>query len=500
MSNKKNILYIMADQFRFDCINALGNDLIRTPNLDRLVRRGVAYTNAYSTCPVCVPARYTIRTGCEPAATGCYMNETPDPLDGQPPVIQDRCGEYLAKTLSDHGYRTFGIGKFHTFGNTFEDLGYDVHIHTEELWETREDRERDGYASFIANEHPEYAHIEQLHGERTNMYYQPQVSPLPAELTVEYFVSEKAIEQLSIADDRPYFGMVSFIGPHPPLAPPIPYNRLYNPDMMKNPRYGDPETDALDESIAADRYAIWAEDISHAHARTLKSRYYGEITYIDMCIGRILDAVEARDDADDTLICFFADHGDMMGDHNAWQKSYFFEASTRVPFLVSCPSLLEKNSRSDELVCLTDLFALAASAAGHPETRDGIDFLNGEQREYLAGIYKRPGTIGFKIMIRQGAWKYIYLANGGREQLFNLQNDPDEASDLSEGYSEICSYLRELAVRHCERPGLQAALEDGRLRQFPFQRQRPLRINQFSFDKDLHDFTIPFDNNGISMP
>lgn len=99
MSNtKKNILYIMCDQFRFDCIHALGNDLISTPNLDRLVKRGISYTNAYSTCPVCVPARYTIRTGCEPNTTGCYTNEVPKALDSQPDTMTERCGDYLAET------------------------------------------------------------------------------------------------------------------------------------------------------------------------------------------------------------------------------------------------------------------------------------------------------------------------------------------------------------------------------------------------------------------
>jgi len=74
MSTRPNILYLMCDQFRFDCIAALGNSKIRTPNIDRLVARGISFTNSYSTCPVCVPARYTVRTGREPSITGCYTN------------------------------------------------------------------------------------------------------------------------------------------------------------------------------------------------------------------------------------------------------------------------------------------------------------------------------------------------------------------------------------------------------------------------------------------
>ena len=99
MMSKPNILYIMCDQFRYDCIASLGNKEVRTPNIDRLVRRGIAFENAYSTCPVCVPARYTLRTGCEPAVTGCYQNEAPEAMDGLPDNMKERCGDYLASVM-----------------------------------------------------------------------------------------------------------------------------------------------------------------------------------------------------------------------------------------------------------------------------------------------------------------------------------------------------------------------------------------------------------------
>ncbi len=145
------------------------------------------------------------------------------------------------------------------------------------------------------------------------------------------------MEQIQATDGRPYFGFVSFIGPHPPLAPPIPFNRLYDPDRMPNPVRGDLKTDHLDEHLPWMNHNIWAEDITDARARVLKARYYGEITYIDECLGRILDAVEARGDGENTLICFFADHGEHLGDHYAWQKESYFEQSCHVPFLLSWP-------------------------------------------------------------------------------------------------------------------------------------------------------------------
>src|SRR5699024_12426241 len=109
----------------------------------------------------------------------------------------------------------------------------------------------------------------------------------------------------------------------------------------------------LDQQIPSMNYMTFSEDTSVSQARILKARYYGEISYIDHCIGRILDAVEARDDAANTLICFYADHGDHMGDHHGWQKESFFESSTRIPFLLSWPDRLPQQETSAELVCLT---------------------------------------------------------------------------------------------------------------------------------------------------
>ena len=176
------------------------------------------------------------------------------------------------------------IGKFRNHPRS-EDLGHDIYLRSEELYGDRAKRQRDAYAHFIAEEHPAYDYIEGLMGERTEMYYIPQMSPMPAEVTVEAWATDRAFEQIQWTDVDPYFGFVSFIGPHPPLAPPIPFNRIYDPDRMPDPRRGDPTTDPMDEQLPWMNHAIWAEDINDAHARVLKARYYDEITYIDQCSG-----------------------------------------------------------------------------------------------------------------------------------------------------------------------------------------------------------------------
>jgi choline-sulfatase len=135
----------------------------------------------------------------------------------------------------------------------------------------------------------------------------------------------------------------------------------------------------------------WVEDVNDPHERVLRARHYGEITYIDNCIGRILKTVEARGDADNTLICFFSDHGD-LGDHHTWQKESFFQASANVPFLISWPGRISAGEKRDALLALTDLFGIASGAAGKPEFRQGTDALGviagtAKPREYLLGYY-----------------------------------------------------------------------------------------------------------------
>lgn len=487
-----NVLFIMTDQQRADTIAALGNPHIYTPNFDRLVARGVTFTNAYSECPVCVPARMTVYTGCAGPTTGSYCNAPPSLVEGQPADMEVRCGAYLPGTMARLGYRTFGIGKFHTHPWD-ANLGFEVHLHSEELYGSPDQRARDSYAAFIHNEHPAYDFVEGLMGERTEMYYMPQMSPLPAALGVEAWAAARAVEQITRKDDRPYFGYVSFIGPHPPLAPPIPFNRMYDPDRMPNPVRGDEAVDLMDEQLRWMNHAIWAEDINDSHARVLKARYYGELSYIDQCLGRILDAVEKRGDAANTLICFYSDHGDHLGDHRAWQKESYFEAACHIPFLVSWPERLPAGVHNPAFVKLTDLFGIATTAAGASELREGIDVLGllddkAAARGHLIGMYGEPGTPLFKIMVREGAWKYIFMANGGKQQLFNLESDPQEVIERSNAEPETVARMRSLAIHALDRPNANRALKDGDLRALPETSRPAQRIYQFDYSRGVKGF------------
>jgi choline-sulfatase len=266
---------------------------------------------------------------------------------------------------------------------------------------------------------------------------------------------------------------------------------MYDPDGMENPCKGTIENDHFDEQIPWMNYIIYADEINDAWARNLRTRYFGEITYIDTCIGKILDAVEEREDADNTMICFFADHGDMLGDHQAWQKECFYEPSVKIPFIVSYPSLFERNTRSKDLVSLTDLFGLATSLAGKRDLRDGIDLVQ-NRREFLFSFYGRPETRRFKVMVRSGNWKYIYMANGNREQLFDLDTDSQEMINLLQKEAEVAKVLRKKAVEKCMvEPDLQCMVKDNDFVGYSFE-ARPLgRLHQFAFSRNITNFTVP---------
>jgi arylsulfatase len=506
---RPSVLFIMTDQQRFDTIASLGNPMVHTPNLDRLVERGVSFSNAYSTCPVCMPARYTIRTGCEPPSTGVFSNDHDQTVFLENGAVKNQTGPYLAEVMGSLGYRTFGIGKFHTTPWD-EDLGYDVQMHTEEIYGDANQRERDAYAAWIHSKHPEYDFVEGLMGERSEMYYMPQMSPVPADCGVEHWVAEQAVGQIHLKDDRPFFGMVSFIGPHPPFAPPIPFNRMYDPEDMPVANQGsDVLLDHMDEQIPWMNHAVWANDIGVDRERVLKARYYGEITYVDQCIGRILDAVDGLDDPDNVLIAFFSDHGDCLGDHHAWQKENFFEASCRVPFLLSWPAGLPHRGNCEHLVCLTDVFGVAVGVAANsgidgirraslPHAsvyREGVDLLGvlagtSSHREFLYGYYGTPGTPEFKIMVRHRQWKYVFMANGGCQQLFDLAEDPEESRNLVDKEPDTTVFLREKAREACAVPGCRAALDGDDLLTLPYRTRELRRIQQFDASRDVTGYTF----------
>jgi len=187
---------------------------------------------------------------------------------------------------------------------------------------------------------------------------------------------DRAVEQIGRRDDdRPYFGFISLVGPHPPLAPPIPFNRMYDPDRMPNPVRGEIEQDQLDEENPIHAIRHLGDAINLPFGEDRQSQYYGEISYLDSCLGRILDCVEASPNSENTLICsspimVTSSATTMAGKNRTFSKALVESHSC----LVGRPNFPTDTNRQ-ELVSLADLFGVATKAAGNCQLREGVDLL-----------------------------------------------------------------------------------------------------------------------------
>ena len=182
-----------------------------------------------------------------------------------------------------------------------------------------------------------------------------------------------------------------------------------------------------------------------------------------------------------------------MGDHHGWQKQNFFEAACRVPVLLSWPTVLAAGSIRNELISLADLFGIATEAGGDCDVREGVNVLKmlrgqAAPREYLVGMIEIPGSQNFKVMVATDEWKYIFMANGGREQLFNVKRDPNELSNCVGSSPHIKNDLYALAVQACKAPGAEDALDGDKLRAFPFRERPRTRIYQFDRSRGVVGF------------
>ncbi|MCP4403744.1 MAG: sulfatase-like hydrolase/transferase [bacterium] len=441
-----NILHIFTDMQRADTIHALGNPVIKTPNLDRLCREGVAFTNAFSPSPVCISARCSMIFGQEPHQTGCYEN-TLMPTDERQTFMQ---------ALTDAGYRTHGIGKCHFTPDALALRGFETREVQEEGGASVDELDRHDYLKYLYDRG--YRHICEAQGIRGEMYYIPQPSQLPATHHPTQWIGDRSVAFLKAqqATDRPWYLFSSFIHPHPPLTPPTPWHKLYRPASMPLPHVPQ-QSEALLSFVnrVQNRYKYRDQGTDLNLLRIIKAYYYACISFVDFQIGRLLKALEQSGQLDNTLILFTSDHGELLGDYNSFGKRSMHDASARVPLIAREPGRFEGGLVCDTPVSLIDLSPTFLSAA---ETSISTHEMTGEDlAEVAAGTCSREmvfSQLGYtcdagKAAQRRGAptsytpaeeiasrssymavsrnWKYVYSAPDDREWLFDRVHDPAES-------------------------------------------------------------------------
>ena len=451
-SERPNIILIIADQMRGDAFGADGNPVTQTPNIDYLAAAGTRFSHAYSAVPSCLPARATIMTGQDQWHTGILGMG-----NGQGQIPHD-FPHTLAGELRNAGYRTHLVGKGH-FHPQRASMGFE----SAELDESGRMPESE-HRRWFKDHAPEGVSPDD-HGVDWNSWH---ARPWH---TAEYlhpsaWTVSRALEFLKTRDrERPFFLNISFARPHSPYVPPPYYFDLYHAGETPAPSVGNWAFMHDDPITAADPNA-WRGRMTPERIHRARSGYYGEISFIDTQIGRLLNfARKLPGVLQNTWILFTSDHGDMQGDHNLWRKTYAYEGSSRIPFIVVPPAGTNRRGVAEEVVELRDVMPTLLDAAGinRPETVDGASLLPlldapaEEWREYIHGehctCYSPEQEMQY---VTDGRRKFVWLPRLNREQFFDLEQDPGECTDLTADRSRLeeagrwRSYLvRELEAREC---------------------------------------------------
>jgi arylsulfatase len=415
-ASKPNLLLIVADQHRADWMGCAGNRSVATPNLDRLASEGTRFTHAYSSTPTCTPARAALLTGMSPWRHGMLGYAR----------VAERYEVEMPQVLRDAGYYTYGIGKMHWtpqrnlhgFHGTLLD----------ESGRVESAGFRSDYRAWFASMAPN------LDADATGIGwndYTAKAYALAEPLHPTKWTGDCATRFLeTYFRKEPWFLKVSFARPHSPYDPPQRlWKRLEGADF---PRAEAGRWAAKYRERSGAKDDIWHGDVGEEAVRRARLGYSGSVTFIDEQVGRILAMLQRRRWLESTLIVYMSDHGDMLGDHWLWRKSYAYEGSARIPMILRGPGV-GRGAVKETPVEIRDVLPTLARAAGVavPEACDGQDLLTAK-REWIDLEHNICyDERNHWNALTDGKWKYVYHAFDGSEQLFDLANDPGEFRDLA---------------------------------------------------------------------
>lgn len=405
----QNIVFLFSDDQRFDTIGCLYNNQIKTPNLDRLVRRGVTFTRAHimggTSGAVCMPSRAMLLCG-----------KTLFHLENKGASIPND-HIMLPELLNQKGYTTFGTGKWHNgknaYARCFDDGGKiffgGMSSHTEVPV----------YDFDPSGEYPQ----EKQYQERT--------------FSSELFSNEAIRFLKEYTSDAPFFLYIAYTAPHDPRMAPKEYADMYNPEKIPFPEnfmpahpFDNGEMNIRDENLAP---RPRTPEIVRNHI----ADYYAMISHLDYHIGRVLDTLERTGRADNTIIVFMGDNGLALGQHGLMGKQNLYDHSVRIPLIISGPGI-PKGKVTDALCYLSDIFPTLSDffEISVPPSVDGLslkDIISGKKDKIRARVFLAYRHLQ-RALRTDDNWKLIKYNVSGKEttQLFNLNNDPWEAHNLAD--------------------------------------------------------------------
>ena len=448
-----NILVIMADQWRGDCLG--GHQVAQTPHLDKMAGQGLLFTRAYSASPTCVASRAAFLTGMHQKNHGFVGYNDYQPWN---------YSTTLPQTLAQEGYHTQCVGKMHVFPARKLMGFHNVVLHDGYLHRDRhlgspghESAEWDDYTHWLRARRGDADYIDS--GLGCNGYV---VHPWPYD-EMEHpsaWATSESIRFLHRRDpSKPFFLCTSYHRPHPPLDPPRSSLERYAGLALPATPIGN-WVEHPQQMRATFDSPVPTRD---AEKDAAKRGYYAQISFIDKQINRLCMALYEHDLGNNTLVIFTSDHGEMLYDHRFVGKGVPFEGSSRVPLLLYFPPGLQQRygigagRNLGQVAELRDIFATICDVAGiaKPQSVDGESLLplcqakpEATFREYLHGEHSFGDWSNHWLC--DGREKYCWFSQSGRELLFDLQNDPQECENLADSLPQRVKFWREQLARELE--------------------------------------------------
>jgi arylsulfatase A-like enzyme len=435
-----NVLFLMTDQHNHMCLRAAGNPLIHTPNLDRLAAEGVMFTHTYCPTPFCSPTRASIITGLYPHRHGLNRN-----THGPEHWLRENRFPTTEGILHDAGYATAHCGKWHVGDKgdlaCYESDGYpgpgfheymNEHCPKENFATEEGDAELWGrpvaMTPAVQEAHKKYVVWERRSKQDIAVIGRTKI---PLECYPEANITRLTLNEIERQKDGPWMITCSWSPPHAEWVCPDPYYSMYDPAGVPLPDNLDNCPPWYEENVGKKLGTMLEPEGIREYIRC----YYGQVSYIDHFVGQILDKLEELGLAEKTLVIFTSDHGDMQGGHGIVGKSIagFYENIARVPFLMRMPGKIEPGTVIDTRVSLVDMMPTILDYAGKaaPENINGRSLrplIEGERKEDGLTFCERtsPENRWIMRMVRDDRWKYTYRSAGGGNELYDLENDPEE--------------------------------------------------------------------------
>lgn len=419
---RPNILFIMADQMAAPILPLHdAASPVQMPNLMKLAEQAVVFDSAYCNSPLCAPSRFTLVSGRLPSKIGAYDNAADFPAD------VPTYAHYLRRL----GYRTALSGKMHFCGPD-QLHGYEERL-TSDIYPA-------DYGWAVNWDEPD-VRASWYHNMSSVLQAGPCVrsNQLDFDEEVVFKARQYLYDHVRLTPEQPFCLTVSMTHPHDPYTIPREYWDRYEGVDIPLPRQ---HIDQAEQDPHAQRLLkvidLWDKPLPEDKIRDARRAYFGACSYIDDNIGKLLKTLEECGLADDTLIVFSGDHGDMLGERGLWYKMHWFEMAARVPLLVHAPKRFAAHRVSQSVSTLDLLPTLVELAGGQVdaglelEGHSLLPHLKGEGgHDEVLGEYMAEGTVSPLMMIRRGPWKFVYSEQDPL-LLFNLDSDPQELHNLAE--------------------------------------------------------------------